>query len=108
MENDKFFKFIGLAARAGKTLSGAAACESGIKNGKIKLLIVDGEASENTKKDFENACSHYGTKIIVLEENGFLGNSLGKPGIKVTGITDAGFAGSAIEKYGTHSGGENN
>ncbi len=101
-----FYSFLGLAARAGAVMYGADAVDGGIKNGKVKLAIVDGGASENTKKDFSDACAHYGVKLMIMEEQGTLGDCLGKPGRKVIGIKDAGFAKNAIKKVALGSGGE--
>ncbi len=106
--NQRFLNFLGLGARAGKLSYGAEACAAGIKNGKVKLLVLDGEASDNTKKQFEDSCRFYRVPIIVLEgeDAGVLGSRLGKPGNKVIGIVCADFAKSALGKYGTASGGE--
>lgn len=103
---DAFYSFLGLAARAGAALYGADAVDGGIKSGKIKLAIVDGGASESTKKAFSDACGHYGVQLIILEEREKLGDCLGKPGRKVIGIKDAGFAKNAIKKVALGSGGE--
>ncbi len=97
--NKQFYSFLGLAARAGAVIYGSDAVDSGIKRGKIKLVVVDGDASDSTKKAFEDACAYYKTHIIVLEDAGELGKSLGKPGRKIIGIKDAGFAKGAIKRH---------
>jgi len=104
--SEGFYNFLGLAAKGGKLLYGSEACENAIKRGKVKLLLVDGGASENTKKLFSDKCKSNKTDIIVLDEIGLLGESIGKPGNKITGIVDAGFAKSVLAKYGARSGGE--
>jgi ribosomal protein L7Ae-like RNA K-turn-binding protein len=97
MANERFYSFLGLAAKGGKLAYGAQACEAGVKNGKLRLVLVDGGASENTKKLFADKCRHYGVDIIILDEIGLLGKSLGKPENKITGIADAGFAKSVLQ-----------
>lgn len=104
MRYESFYRFLGLAAKAGKIAYGAQACETAIKNGKAKLVVVDGSASESTVRGIKNACSHYHIELIVLEEKEVLTKYLGKKQNKLIGILDSGFARSAMEKYG--SGGE--
>ena len=41
-------RFIGLAARAGKAVSGAGACEENLRAGKAKLLIVAKDIARNS------------------------------------------------------------
>ena len=106
MENEKFLKFIGLAARAGKLVYGAQGVDQAIKKRKAKLVIVDGGASENTKKEMGDACAYYHVRIIILDESGTLGQSLHKPNNKVIGIVCPQFAQSAWDKYNAISGGE--
>ena len=48
---------IGLAQKAGKIVSGEFATEKAVKTGKAALVIVAGDASENTKKMFTNMCA---------------------------------------------------
>ena len=46
---------MGLATKAGKIASGEFAAESG-ESGKAHLVIVSEEASDNTRKMFQNMC----------------------------------------------------
>lgn len=92
MENESFYSMLGLANRAGKVVKGSVACETGIKSGKIKLLLVDGEASAATQKSFADACRYYKVEMILLDEEGALGQSLGRREIKIAGIADISFA----------------
>lgn len=103
MHPEKFYGMVGLAIKAGKTVMGGAACDAGIKNGKVKLMLVDGEASQRTKKDFTSACAYYEVDIIVLDDTNDLEKRFGR---KLVGITEAGFAKKAKELCGVCSGGE--
>ena len=106
MSNDKFLRFLGLASRAGKIVYGAQSTEKAIKTRKAKLVILDGSASEATKKAFRDACAYYKTRIIILEEQDVLGKSLSKENNKIIGIVCPQFAENAWEKYHATSGGE--
>lgn len=107
MENERFYRFLGLAARAGEVVFGAQACMDAIKKRKAKLILIDGSASENTKKDFTNACKYYRIEMIVLKEEGLLEKYLSKSGNKIAGIISPNFAKNAVKKYGVDSGGDN-
>jgi len=106
MKNEPFLRFLGLGARAGKLVYGAQGVDQAVKKGKAKLVVVDGGASENTKKEVRDACTYYHVKLIVLDESGVLGESLHKPNNKIIGIACPEFAKSAWDKYNAASGGE--
>ena len=59
MKNNRVLSLIGLATKAGKTVSGEFSTEKSVKTGKGLLVIVAEDASENTKKKFRNICSFY-------------------------------------------------
>ena len=56
LKNNKALSLIGLATKAGKTVSGEFSTEKSIKTGKGYLAIVAGDSSDNTKKKFRNMC----------------------------------------------------
>ena len=92
----KFCGMLGLCAKAGKITYGAFGCEKGIKSGKIKLVVISAQASENTKKEFSDSCKYYNIPIIFSDED--IGKAVGKSANKVFGITDADFAKALIKK----------
>ena len=60
MENrKKVLNLLGLATRAGKTASGEVHDRESDQEWKAYLVIVSEEASDNTKKMFENSCAYY-------------------------------------------------
>lgn len=95
----EFYSFLGLAMRAGCCIYGAEACEKGIKSGKIKLLILDAEVSENTRKRFLEACTYRDIPVIQLKDGEKMGRSIGKEHIKIIGITDNGFVRNILMKF---------
>ena len=102
--NSKLYNFIGLAAKAGFVISGAAACESGVRRGKVYLVLLDCDASQNTVKDFTNLCKYYKIKLLILEDESMLASSIGKAGIKVVGITDENMAREILNKANSNPG----
>ena len=88
----KIYSFLGLAARAGKIVSGDDSTLLELKRGNVKLVIIAEDASNNTKKLFKDKSSyrhipyeHFSTKLQI-------GLAIGKAPRAVVGIKDAGFA----------------
>ena len=77
MQN-KALSMISLATKAGKTVSGEFCTEKEVKTGRAALVIVAGDASENTKKKFRNMCDYYHVPIYFYEDKDTLGHAMGK------------------------------
>ena len=88
---------IGMATKAGKTVSGEFMTEKAVKGGKALLVIVAEDASENTKKKFQNMCTYYKVPYYILGGKEQLGHSMGKEIRATLAVTDSGFK-TAIEK----------
>lgn len=82
--------YVGLAFRAGKTLIGTAACEKGIKHGKVRLLLLQQSISAGSAKRFQRLCETHDVDVIKVKES--LGSAIGRSEIMVIGIIDKGFA----------------
>lgn len=89
---------IGLATKAGKTASGEFLTEREVKSGKAALVIVAGDASENTKKKFRNMCDYYKVPIYFYEDKDTLGHAMGKQFRASLAVLDEGFA-KGIRKH---------
>jgi ribosomal protein L7Ae-like RNA K-turn-binding protein len=97
MMADRIYSFMGLAAKAGKLLTGDETCERALKTGKVYLVIVSEDASDNTKKKFKDMCSY---RDIEFREFGLkeqLGRFTGKSVRSVVAIKDTNFAGHLLE-----------
>lgn len=88
----KAISMLGLATKAGKTVSGEFCTEKEIKCGRAKLVIVAADASDNTKKRFRNMCDFYNVPIYFYGEKDTLGHAMGKEFRASLAVTDAGFA----------------
>ena len=97
MDEKRFYSMLGLCKRAGRLVSGEFAVSKEIRAGTVELVILAGDASENTKKKFTNMCETYNTELITVGNISLLGRALGKEKRAVLGITDEGFAGSIIK-----------
>ena len=92
MIQNKALSMISLATKAGKTVSGDFCTEKEVKTGRAALVIVAGDASENTKKKFRNMCDYYHVPIYFYEDKDTLGHAMGKEFRASLAVLDAGFA----------------
>ena len=81
MKNNRVLSLIGLATKAGKTVSGEGL-----------LVIVAEDASENTKKKFRNMCSFYEVPIFFFSDKESLGRAMGKEYRACLAVQDENFA----------------
>ena len=92
----KALSLVGLATKAGKTVSGEFMTEKSVKSGAARLVIVGNDASDNTKKNFRNMCEYYHVPFYLYDTKEGLGHAMGKEMRASLAITDDGFAKSLI------------
>ena len=93
MNNDRSVIFaLGLAQKAGKIASGDFAVKSALKGGKVKLLIIASDASDNSKKDIYYLAGLYSVKTIEILDREQLGMAIGKAKRTAIAVLDANFA----------------
>ena len=79
IEGNDFFSMLGIAMRAGALTLGESGTDKAIAAGEAGLVLVDAEASDNTRKRFADSCAYYGAPML-LTAGGRLGIAVGKPG----------------------------
>jgi ribosomal protein L7Ae-like RNA K-turn-binding protein len=89
---NRVFSMIGMATKAGKTVSGEFATEKAVKTGKAFLVIVSEEASDNTKKSFSDAAAFYNIPLVIYGTKDELGGATGKRFRASLAVMDEGFA----------------
>ena len=63
--------------RAGALVTGETKCLQAIAGGQALLVLVDGGASENTRKMYLDACNHRDIPMMLLP-GGALGRAIGR------------------------------
>lgn len=91
---------IGLCVRAGRAAFGSEACEALVRSGRLRLVIVAEDASENTQKRMQDKCTTYGVPRISFGTTLSLAQCTGKGRVSVIGIRDEGFAAAILKIYG--------
>lgn len=92
MSQSKALSLISLATKAGKTASGEFMTEREIKSGHASVVILADDASDNTKKKFQNMCEFYKIPIYFYKDKDTLGHAMGKELRASLAILDEGFA----------------
>jgi len=83
---------LGLAARKRSVVSGSAACENVSGCGPGSLLIIAGDAAENTKERFKRRSEVLGIKYVVFGARSELGRRVGRGERSVMIVTDGDIA----------------
>lgn len=94
---DRVLSMLGIAAKAGKIVSGEFATENAVKSATAYLVVIAADASANTRKKFRDMTSFYEVPIIEYGTKETLGGSIGKDYRSSLAVTDEKLAG-AVEK----------
>ena len=98
MKNDQGVLFaLGIAQKAGKAVSGDFAVQDALRKGKVKLLLIAKDASENSRKRLINFCDEHGIKTVDVLDREQLGRSLGKAPRSAVGLMDNNFVKMILE-----------
>jgi ribosomal protein L7Ae-like RNA K-turn-binding protein len=100
VKNDKVLSLIGLATKAGKVASGEFSTEKAVRSHNAFLVIVGTNASDNTKKKFQDMCTYHEVPIHYYSCKEELGAAMGKEIRASIAILDEGFAKAIIKRLG--------
>lgn len=94
----KELSLLGLAAKAGKIVSGEFATEKAVRAGKTFLVLAAEDASENTRKKFKDMCTYYEVPFYIIGSKEELGTAIGKEYRASLGVVDENFAVAMVKK----------
>ncbi len=98
MKQDKILSLIGIATKAGKTVSGEFSTEKAVKEHQAYLVVVSEEASDNTRKKFSNMCEYYKVPICFYGTKADLGKAMGKEFRASMALTDQGLSDAILKQ----------
>ena len=98
MNHNKIYSLLGLATKSRNVVSGEFATEKAVKSGSAHLVLVGGDASDNTKKMFHNMCEFYKVPVYDFGTKEELGHAMGKEMRSSLAVTDGGLA-KSIQKH---------
>ena len=96
--NNKVLSLLGLATKAGKVASGEFSTEKSVKTGKGFLVLVADDASQNTRKKFQNMCDFYEVPIYFIANKEELGRFCGKEFRASLAVQDENFAQAMLKE----------
>ena len=96
--NNKVLSLLGLATKAGKVASGEFSTEKSVKSGRGFLVLVADDASQNTKKKFQNMCDFYEVPIDFIADTEELGKFCGKEFRASLAVQDENFAKAMLKE----------
>jgi ribosomal protein L7Ae-like RNA K-turn-binding protein len=99
MNNSNFYSFLGLCQRAGKVVSGELAVNIDLKKGKIKLLVIAEDTSDNTKNEYLKKAIKNKIPVILIGNKDILGAAIGKSYRALIGVKDMKMAINLIKIY---------
>lgn len=85
---DRVLSMLGIAAKAGKIVSGEFATENAVKAGKAFLVVTAADASKNTAKKFRDMADFYKVPHVVYGTKDSLGGCIGKDYRSSLAVTD--------------------
>ncbi|TLS37369.1 YlxQ family RNA-binding protein [Pseudalkalibacillus caeni] len=91
---------LGLAQRAGKIISGEELVVREIRRKKARLVLLAGDASENTKKKITDKAHYYKVPVVFVDNRASLGHAIGKEHRVTAAVLDEGFANKLIAILG--------
>lgn len=97
MNQNKALSMLGIATKAGKTVTGEYSTEKAVKEGKAFLVVVASDASDNTKKKFRNMCNYYQVTMKEFADKNSLGAACGREFRASLAVIDEGL-GKAVLK----------
>ena len=98
MRQNKILSLVGLAMKAGKVVSGEFSTERAVKTGEACMVVVSAEASDNTRKKFENMCTYYKVPVYFYGTKEELGTAMGKEFRASLAVTDAGLSDAIMKE----------
>ena len=96
--NKKLLSILSICQKAGKIISGDFAVEKALQDGSALYVIITEDASDNTKKKFQNKAFYYKVESVVYGKKEVISHSIGKVNRTVFAILDDGFC-SKIKEY---------
>mgnify|MGYP001296028926 CR=1 FL=1 len=97
--NNAFLTLLGFAQKAGKLVAGEDTVHIALKKRKVKLLIVAGDASDNTKDRANQWKASFGVELLDVLDKDTLSQAIGKSNRALIGVVDQGFATQMLKLY---------
>lgn len=99
MLNKDVLNLLGLAMRSRNIVTGEGVMNS-IRNQSAKLVLIASDASDNTKKQLVDKCTHYQIEYVIVENSEIMSQAIGKNNRMALAVVDKNFASKIKGKIG--------
>ena len=93
---NKVMSLLGIAMKGRMAASGEFQTLDAVRTGKAKVVLIAGDASDNTKKLFRDKCTFYQVPVFEYGRKEDLGRAIGKDLRSSVAICDEGLAAAVI------------
>ena len=90
--NDKVLSYLGFARKSGNLVSGTGTCTVNLAKGRVKLMILAEDISENGEKKIMKEIRKSNVKYIKYGSSDEMSRMVGEQGRSVFAVLDEGFA----------------
>ncbi|MBQ0079561.1 MAG: ribosomal L7Ae/L30e/S12e/Gadd45 family protein [Eubacterium sp.] len=101
--NKKIISYLGFARKAGKLISGVGTCTFELGKGKVKLMILAEDISENSEKKIMKEIRRADVPFIKMGTIEEMSKAVGASDRSVFGICDKGFAEAILKEAKSES-----
>lgn len=89
---NKVINYLGFAKKSGNLMAGVNTCTFGMNKGKVKLMILAEDISENSEKKIMKEIRKHGVEYVKYGNGEELSHAIGSQGRSVFGICDTNFS----------------
>lgn len=88
MEENKFYRFIGIAKKSGAVVSGDHMVEKELNRGTLRLVVVATDTSIRIRNKYERFCKELSVPMRIAGTKEVLGKAIGRDQAAVLGFKD--------------------
>lgn len=88
----KIDSYLGFAKKSGNLISGVNTCTFGMAKGRVKLMILAEDISENSEKKIMKEIRRYGVRYVKYGSGDEISHAVGEAGRSVFAVCDDNFA----------------
>lgn len=92
----RVLSLLGIAMKGRHAVSGEHQTLEAVRTGEAKVVLVSGDASDNTKKLFRDKCTFYHVPVYEYGSKEDLGRAIGKDLRSSLAVCDSGLAAAVI------------
>ena len=89
---NKVINYLGFAKKSGNVMAGVNTCIFGMNKGKVKLMILAEDISENSEKKIMKEIRKHGVEFVKYGSSEELSHAIGSQGRSVFAICDDNFS----------------